>query len=231
MAIIKLGATVVGIRGTIAGVTYSAGKSGPYARGWGRGANTKTAPQTTQRNRQSVYAASWRALTAAQRNAWDAFAALPAQAKTNSLGVSYNVSGFAWYVALNTNLNAAGDAAIVAAPVLAIPGAPTLLGVVVRSDATGGASTMTFNPANPDIGKRAPIFTQLRNSIGRQVGNPRDRIIIGTPTVGVNQVTFTNEIRTRYGIILIGQRCFFKTCFQNAEGRRSAFTSITTNII
>jgi hypothetical protein len=231
MAIIKFGATVVGVRGTIDGITYSAGKSGPWARGWGRGANQRTTPQTTQRNRQSSFAAQWRAMTAVQQAAWNTWAALPGQNKTNSLGVTYSVSGFDWFVALNGNLQAAGDPGITAVPVLAVPAAPLAISATVRSDVTGGNSNVTFNAADPNLGMRAPIFCQLVNSIGRTVGNPRDRLIIGTPIVGSLAIFVTTPIRTKYGAILIGQRAFFKTMWQNAEGRRSAPTTVATNVI
>jgi len=230
MAIIKLGTTIVGIRGTIDGITYSANKAGPHAKGWSRGANPRTSKQSLQRNNQSAQAASWRSISAVLQAAWNTWAALPAQARTNSLGVSYNISGFAWFTLLNTNLYNSGSALITAVPVLAIPTAPILAGVTVRSDATGGNSNMNYQPADPGIGPQSPILCQLANSIGRNVANPRAVIVWGQPTVALHNIFFHNEIRARFGSLYIGQKAFFTTCYQNAEGRRGPFSSINSNV-
>ncbi len=79
MAIAKFGPTVTGLRGTVAGTTFSANKSGPYARGWSRGANPRSSLQSTQRGRLGALAAAWRDLTQVQRDDWIVYAALPAQ--------------------------------------------------------------------------------------------------------------------------------------------------------
>lgn len=231
MAIIKLGATVVGIRGTIDGITYSANKAGPHAKGWTRGANPKTDIQTNQRNRQSFYATNWRSLSGALRTAWNTWAALPAQARTNSLGVSYQISGFAWYVLLNTNLQNANDLAITAVPVLPIPVAPTLSNLNLHTTAFGFNCFVRYGAADPDLGKKAPILCRIVNSVGRTAIVPKLLLIVGQPTALARDVIFTTELNTRFGTISIGQRGFLLSCYQNAEGRRSPFTAIAGNVI
>ena len=98
MAIVVFGGVVSGARGTIAGVTYSANKAGPYAKGWSRGANVRSALQTSGRGVHSVLAGSWRALSAGERTAWDVWAADPEQELTNALGEAYYISGFLWSI-------------------------------------------------------------------------------------------------------------------------------------
>ena len=130
MSIVVFGPLVTGARGTIAGTIFSANKSGPYARGWNRGPNPRSIGQAGQRGRTSGMAKTWRGLTQLQRDAWDTWAALPAQEKFNSLGESYFPSGFNWYVAINTRLLYVGRGSRTAPPVTARPaaGRPPLRG-------------------------------------------------------------------------------------------------------
>ncbi len=97
MAKIKLGPTVVGIRGTIGGITFTENKSGPFARAWSRGANPRAPLQSAQRGRLGSIPDLWRALTPAEQAAWDAFAALPAQDQTDRFGDTFSLSGFGFF--------------------------------------------------------------------------------------------------------------------------------------
>jgi len=126
MAIIKIGAPLTGIRGTIGGITYSENKSGTYAKAWGMPTNPNSPKQTTERAFVAQLSASWRAMSDAQRTAWDTFAALPAQELTNSLGEAYYASGWNWYVKCNVRLLRLGRATIVPVPTQARPAAPTI---------------------------------------------------------------------------------------------------------
>lgn len=126
MAIIKLGPMVVGIRGTVGGITFSANLSGPNARAWSRGANPQSALQTDQRARLASLPAAWRSLSSAERAAWDTFAALPAQDLINSLGETYSISGFLWYTKINIRLLVAGRAIRVLVPTQSRPSAPSI---------------------------------------------------------------------------------------------------------
>jgi hypothetical protein len=97
MAIIKFGALVVGARGTIGGVTYSANKSGPYARAWGHGSNPRTVAQSITRADMGGLGARWLAISSSERDDWDSFAADAANELTNSLGETYFLSGWQWF--------------------------------------------------------------------------------------------------------------------------------------
>lgn len=126
MAKIKLGPTVIGIRGTIGGITFSANKSGPNARAWSRGSNPQANLQAAARGRLAAIPELWRALTVPQHDAWDAFALLPAQELFDSLGESFFGSGFLWFTKCNTRLLTIGRPTIAATPVIARPSAPTI---------------------------------------------------------------------------------------------------------
>jgi hypothetical protein len=126
MAIIKIGAPLSGIRGTVGGITFSENGSGPYAKQWARPINPVSPNQSTQRSNFAQVPALWAALTAGQKTAWDTFAALPAQELTNSLGETYYASGYNWFVKCNTRLIRMGLSTISATPTQARPAAPTI---------------------------------------------------------------------------------------------------------
>jgi len=126
MAITKIGAPLSGIRGTIGGITYSANKSGPYAKAWARASNPQTVKQTTERSYLSEMSQGWRDMNDAQRAAWDAFAALGAQELTNSLGEAYYASGWNWFCKCNIRLLRLARATIEAVPTQARPAAPEI---------------------------------------------------------------------------------------------------------
>lgn len=131
MAIIKLGVSVVGIRGTIGGMTFSANKSGSYARAWSKGANPRTTFQSAQRSALSTIPGLWRDLTPTQQLDWDVWAELPAQDRINRLGETFSASGFNWFTTINTRLINILRATRTAPPTQSRPAAPTLSSLVL----------------------------------------------------------------------------------------------------
>lgn len=156
MAILKLAAPVAGIRGTVAGLIYSANGSGPYVKAWAAPSNPRTETQTIERSILAQMPTLWRALTIFERALWDNFAALPAQELFNSLGESYFISGWLWFVKCNIRLLRVGRATITATPTVARPAAPTIDDFRVAVDGTesnvavGGTPTAaTTFPGQP----------------------------------------------------------------------------------
>lgn len=101
MALIKLGETVVGIRGTIGGITFSQNQSGPYAKSWARPVDPYSLPQQTKRNQISRWARTWTTLTDEQRDAWHELADEDPEPNTNPLGDPISHSGFHYFVRCN----------------------------------------------------------------------------------------------------------------------------------
>lgn len=126
MAIIKVGAPLSGIRGTLGGITYSANGSGPYVKQWAIPVNPGSSKQYRERGYQSRMPALWAALTEGQRDDWRSFAADPAQELTNSLGEAYYASGFNWYCKCNVRLLRTGRATVDDIPTQARPAAPMI---------------------------------------------------------------------------------------------------------
>lgn len=126
MASLKLGVVVVDLRGTVGGLTFSKNKAGNYAKLWARGANPRTEGQSEERAFVGRMPEEWRALSGAQRTAWDTFAALGAQELTNSMGETYYASGYNWFVKCNVRLLRVERSTIAAVPAQARPSAPTI---------------------------------------------------------------------------------------------------------
>lgn len=126
MAIIKIGAPLTGIRGTVGGLTFSANGSGPYVKQWSKGPFLQSDWQTPVRSVVGSLTEEWGDLTQNQRDDWDTWAAQPAQARTNSLGEEYFLSGYGQFIACNTRMLTMDHALQVTAPVGAYPAAPTI---------------------------------------------------------------------------------------------------------
>jgi len=126
MAIVKIGAPLSGIRGTLGGITYSENGASVYAKQWSRPSNPRTPKQTRERSFLSSMPALWAALTDVQRAAWRTFAADPAQELTNSLGETYYASGYNWFTKCNVRLLRLSLSTISAVPTQARPAAPAV---------------------------------------------------------------------------------------------------------
>lgn len=105
------------VSGSIGGITYSHNRGGMYTRGRAIPTNPSTNPQQYLRNAFSYLAERWsNTLTAAQRLAWDTYAAnVPV---TDKLGQQINLTGQNMYIRSNVSRQQVNN--IVGSAVLAI---------------------------------------------------------------------------------------------------------------
>ncbi len=222
MAIVKLGTMVVGIRGSIGGNTFSANKAGPYVKSWAKGANPATTDQSNARNTLVSFASNWRDLTQAERDGWDTYAALSAQDLTNSLGETYSISGFNWYVRINTHLEGFTDPQRDAAPTNTRPVAPTITTQAQQRYFTTGSATTSavrFLAASPVIGEahviKCRIFGQGRLAIAHNF------VLVRIANVdGSNRVTIQTQLEAKFGTIVANTRLFIEAFIQDDQGQR-----------
>lgn len=226
--IARFGVTIVGARGTIGGITFSANKAGPYAKLWSRGGNPRSTLQNAHRNTLATHATGWRNLAQADRDDWDDYADDPAQELTNSLGETYFVSGFNWYVRINTHLSGAGAAARTAAPTLTRPVAPIQATLALFTDPPPTETRVFYNAGDPDLGELHTVNFSMFNSEGKIVApNVMPLLLIEIPVAQF--IVIQDEVLERFGVTSAGMRGFVSSRTQDAHGQRGP-AAVSTDI-
>ncbi|MCK4959096.1 MAG: hypothetical protein KAT00_06840 [Planctomycetes bacterium] len=116
--LVKLGALVSEARGSTGGTVFSRNRYGAYTRNRTKPVDPSTAGQNDQRTRMSNSVVQWRALTDAQRIAFNAKALVTDF--TNRIGESFHPSGMNLFIRSANLLQQAGLAAITVPPVTPI---------------------------------------------------------------------------------------------------------------
>lgn len=221
MAILKFIPPFDGIRGTSGSSTFTAGTSGPYLKRWRMPAHRARPLQTYSRAILSGFAALWRDLADAQRDAWDTYAADPAQEKFNSLGQSYYASGFNWFCQINRQLITAARAQTEDPPTLGVPAAPLFyLPTVYSPEDAGHLSNLNIAFAGMATSD-AICFSLLTPGPG--ILTPKNNFLLLTAedVDGVTILYIGPYLEALYGAVAVGQRIFFNLHKQNYEGERS----------
>ena len=133
MALVKYGAGVVQMSGSIAGDVHARNRFGNYIRPRTKPVNPKSERQEAIRTVLSTLAERWEAiLTPVQRGAWGTYAA--AVAMKNRLGESIYLTGFNHYLRSNSNRLYIGAAVIDEGPtVLSLPEKDPVLAISATS--------------------------------------------------------------------------------------------------
>lgn len=206
MAIIKLGDTVTGIRGSIGGVTYSANSSSLFAKSWKRSPLKRTYKQSTQRSNFSNQAVAWAALSAAQKTSWDTYAAGTHETVYNSLGEVITLNGFQWFVKLSARKVFVGGTADATAPVGSLVTAPLLF--VLSADLSAGITVAS------NIGGLADSKGIISMSFGRGAGTtaaPTKYAWCATWSPwNTTGLTITSSVAALFGTINEGDRLYAK---------------------
>lgn len=222
MAIIKFGSLVVGARGTIGGVVFSAGKSGPNARLWARGANPRSEGQSSQRQRFSIAPEWWRALTDTQRDDWNTWAADPAQELTNALGEPYYIPGYSWFVALSAQMTRAGYAHRDDAPTSTWPAIPVI--DAFRFEDSGGdfVCEIDYDTGEFPSGTGIVIMGAYIPRGGRMVQYSGYKLLISGIASPTGTYDFAINWQYAFGLPEVGGRAFLRVFKQNDQGMRGA---------
>jgi len=229
MAIIKIGAPLTGISGTIGGITYSRNSSGTYAKSWARGSNPKSELQTEQRSVISGLNFSWKQLTNSERAGWDTYAALTAQDLTNSLGETFSASGWNWFVKINSNLITTDKAERTTAPTGGTPTAVTLNSFVCNE--TGMGQAIIAWPGGSFSGTQIVVVQGFKSISEARIVSGKIRSWKFSPGNPGAQTRVDEELDEIYGSRPLGSRWFASVQKQNSEGRRSTATTIQTNTV
>lgn len=219
MAILTFAFPVSGLRGKVGGIVYSANKSGPYLKAWGKGANPRTTIQTEQRGVLGNLARNWQLLTAGERTGWNTYAALSAQDKTNSLGETFSISGFNWYVAINSNLIRAEKTQRTAAPTTGTPAQPTIQDVRLNDEADATDSRVRLTSGSTGLTETLILIGRVVQSSGpTSITIGRNWLASEVPGT-FREVLFQDTIDSKFGTIQVGQVLFIEVATMSDQGR------------
>ena len=229
MAKTLIGAPLAGIRGTIGGITFSENGAGTYARQWYRSANRRSPLQTDRRRITSVYSKAWALRSAGEKADWDTFAADPAQEQTDPLGNLYYLSGFQWFIKINTRLYTVGRGQRSTYPVSGYPAAPAILSLRVSVGAVSSRITYGAGEFTPTYD--AVVLMWIMNSVGPAVAPTRRKLLIASQVPGGTELVFTAEVVALFGALNTSQKAFGLVHRQTVDGMRCAGTSIAIQVV
>jgi len=231
MAIVKFGATVVGVRGTIAGLTFSHNASSNYVRAWTRSSNPRTASQSVARGQLGSLAIEWRDLTSTQRSGWDYYAGQSAQALTNSLGETYYASGFNWFCRINCQRFRAGWALRTTYPSLSQPS--VVSSVLFYFGESGGTPYCKVAYGSGEFAATDALVIKgsltRRSARSVQYGTYYELVCETDP--GGTEYDFYDEVEERWGAPQEDDVLFIELQRQGTEGRRSIVQSLNEGYI
>lgn len=143
MAKILYGPAIAEARGSVAGTTFSRNTYGPYIRNKTSPVQPQSNPQQQQRSAFSSISRRWRdTLTAAQREAWEDYAA--GTPIIDVFGNKQTLKGNAIYCAFNSTWLRNGETPVDVAPVT--PGEAPMLLATINFDAVAGIELDAFTP-------------------------------------------------------------------------------------
>ena len=221
MALVKYGAGVIQMAGSIAGTTFARNRAGSYARAKTKPVNPNTSSQTVVRAAIALLAQTWRTvLTSAQRTAWDSYAA--AIVMNNKLGESQYITGFNHYIRSNAARLQAGQAAIANGPTeLALPEQDPTLALIATVDdqKLSIAFDVTQDWASEDGGFLLVYMGKPQNATRNFFAGPWK--YAGKVVGDAEQLPTSPQLITAPMTIILGQRIFIYCRVLRADGRLS----------
>ena len=160
MAIFTAGAVVGQISGSIAGNTFSHNRGGPYIRTKSIPVVSTTIPALASKSRLQNATAAFQSLTAAQRLAWNQWAA--ENPVINRLGNRITLTGHTAYVGNRIRMVQAAETPLVAPPVT--PAASALLTMTITADIGTGTTEIAFTPTPLGATERLWVQATVVNS-------------------------------------------------------------------
>jgi hypothetical protein len=229
MAIVKIQAPLVGIRGKYGGMIFSANGAGAYCKQWSAPVAKATPEQTTIRARMATIAHAFNLLTEEQLIAWQELAEDPPELDYNSLDEQYWPSASAWHMRINLRRLSAGQAYEADCPTnTPVDPATTFSLTCYTFDYPAGVDKFEYS-----VGDFASGFAILQIS-------PAPSLIKTVQTTGylqiwaaaVEQTNWTRineELIAAFGWLQVGHKLFGKLWHQSTSGIRSVM--LTTSCL
>jgi hypothetical protein len=206
MAKVRFGPVVGDTRGSIESTTFSRNRAGAYIRHRTAPVQPRTPRQVGNRQRLLGLTTTWRARSPQEQADW---AALGAQiVRTDSLGLTYTLTGAQAYVGLNVVRQTAG-----LTPLTTPPAIPLLPGFTVDSVvyAAGAFTALVTSPSTPGVGFRYRVWAAAARSAGRTFVRPNDYVLmlVGADDASVGTAAalaaLTSAYNARFGPAAAGQ--------------------------
>jgi len=228
MATCKFAAIISGIRGSLGGLTFSANATSSYVKSWSMPSNPRSEPQNLPRALTALLPSEWRALSSAQRAAWDTWAALPAQARTNSLGQSYYPSGYNQFCLINTRIIPFGTSLRSTPPSSAVPSPPSLTALNAYTGASNN-SEITFS-GSPFAALDAIVTAAIHTGDGLLSHSYRQLILTRDDTNPTSPWDIQSALEDLFGQLSVGQKLYVAVAVQTPDGQRSTFTQLSDSV-
>lgn len=232
MAVCRLGTTVVGLRGTIGGITYSWNKSGPTAKVFSRPPKSAAPYQQLCRGNMARWGAIWRALTPGEKGDWDLFAKSPPETDYDKFGIPVLRSGFQWLCRLNQRRILLPFGPLSLAPVATVQVIPIITAFTCQTP-SGSPGTTFYEHSDTEFGATdlAYAFVSLTPSVGvQQVRRGYQLVGIDLP-VGQTVTDNTGLMITKYTWWPPGWNATLRVYRQNFDGIRSVPAVVVTTVI
>jgi hypothetical protein len=146
-------------------------------------------------------AAAWRGLTDAQRAGWLSLGL--SISRTDSLGSSYTLNGFAAFCSVNNNKLDAGDAAVTDAPAIVTPADLTTATVTL----TAAAFSVAYTATPLGAGVRLFIWASPQRSAG-VFFNGDYRLLSVTAAAAASPSNILAAYTAKFGVPVVGKRIF-----------------------
>lgn len=188
--------------GSYQGVTSSHNRYGQYVRNRSMPVNPASSAQGIVRARLAANAADWRGLTALQRAGWESLGGQ--MQRTDALGQTYTLNGFAAYCSVNNNKALAGDASVSAAPALVTPA--TILTATITL--TNAALSIAYTPTPMPASTRIVTYASPQVSAGRSF-EADIRFIQVSAAAAASPVDAFTAYSAKFGTPVAGNKVFF----------------------
>jgi hypothetical protein len=223
---VKFGAIVTDGRNKVGGQVFSKNRGGNYLKNKVSPSQPHTSMQSVVRQRLATLATAWRALTADQRNQWNA--AVSSWTKTDVFGDVKTPSGFNLFQRLNNNLAQVGVAMILIPPT---PGdIPVITGGVLSATHAGVIKiTFTVDP----VVTSCDLVLSGTGSLSAGIGStPARRKQLGiAPAIVAHVLDFSTLYNAKYGAVgAAGQKIFIMAKMINRITGQAGNTIIWSGI-
>ncbi|KKN12154.1 hypothetical protein LCGC14_1019340 [marine sediment metagenome] len=228
MALVRAGALVGQISGSIGSNTFSRNRYGAYVRNRTVPITSTTQAALEAKNRLTAASQAWGALTSTQHLNWETWA--QNNPITNRLGEARVLQGNAAYVELNTRILRLAGAQISEPPSADAPDA--LLTAVVTYDIGLGGTDITFTGTPLAAGVHLWAYFAVMNSDGINYFENLYKLAETGAAAQASPLDYLAAVEARFGTLVVGQKVAWKIATaDSATGLISSFLVGSGNII